>query len=94
MAIVDLILLGYPIRVLHFVYVNGYGWMYALVTFVYFVFDPKENIIYEQIDYNHPAQILLAYLILSFLVFLMQILHFLAYRLKVYIREKYLINKN
>jgi hypothetical protein len=86
-----LILLGYPVRLLHFVYVNAYGWLYALVTFVYFIIDPKNNIIYEQIDYNQPLLILIAYFFLTILVFVMQTFHFLAYQLKVSIKESYLL---
>jgi NADH:ubiquinone oxidoreductase subunit 6 (subunit J) len=41
----------------------------ALVTFVYFIIDPKNNIIYEQIDYNQPLLILIAYFFLTILVF-------------------------
>jgi hypothetical protein len=89
-----LILLGYPVRLLHFVYVNAYGWLYALITFIYFIIDPKNNIIYEKNDYNQPLQIFSAYFFLTILVFAMQTFHFLAYQLKVSIRESYLLKCN
>ena len=31
-ALIDVVLLAYPIRILHFVYVNIYGWLYAFVN--------------------------------------------------------------
>ncbi len=92
-ALVDVIMLGYPIRILHFVYVIIYGWVYAFVTFLYWMSNPKEHVIYDQIDYKNPMKIMTAYLFLTFLVFLMQVTHFLAYRLKVLIRTKYFDNK-
>lgn len=92
-ALVDVIMLGYPIRILHFVYVIIYGWVYAVVTFLYWIQNPKENIIYDQIDYKNPLKLMIGYLLLTILVFLMQVLHFLTYRLKIFIRNKYCYNK-
>lgn len=92
-ALVDVIMLGYPIRILHFVYVIIYGWVYAVVTFVYWFQDPKKHILYDTIDYKNPFKMMLYYVCLTILVFLMQITHFLAYRLKVLIRMKYFDNK-
>lgn len=91
-ALVDVIMLGYPIRILHFVYVIIYGWVYAAVTFLYWLQNPKENVIYDQIDYRNPLKLGFCYLFLTILVFLMQVTHFLAYRLKVLIRVKYFDN--
>lgn len=91
-ALVDVIMLGYPIRILHFVYVIIYGWVYAVVTFLYWLQNPKEHVIYDQIDYRNPLKLGICYLFLTILVFLMQVTHFLAYRLKVLIRIKYFDN--
>lgn len=88
-ALVDVIMLGYPIRILHFVFVIIYGWVYAFVTFLYWFSDPVNHVVYDQIDYKNPMKIMTAYLFLTILVFLMQVTHFLAYRLKLLIRAKY-----
>lgn len=88
-ALVDVIMLAYPIRILHFIYVMIYGWVYAFVTFLYWLSDPKEHVVYDLIDYKNPLTIVFGYIFLTILVFLMQITHFLAYRLKVLIKTKY-----
>lgn len=92
-AVIDMVVLAYPVRVLHFVYTSFYGWLYALVTFIYWSQNPKVNIIYEQIDYNKPLLILFYYTLLTGLTFVMQIFHFLAYQFKLYLKEKYLLVK-
>jgi hypothetical protein len=89
-AIIDLILLAYPVRILHFVYTASYGWIYALVTFFYWLTNTKENIVYEQIDYNKPVMVMSYYVLLTMMTFFMQMLHFFAYQLKLSLREKYL----
>ena len=89
-AVIDILLLAYPVRIYHFVYINLYGWLYAFVTFLYWSHNPKENIVYDQIDYGQPLKIIGVYLILNIFVFLLQIIHFLAYRFKIFIKEKYL----
>lgn len=88
-ALVDVIMLAYPVRILHFIYVMIYGWVYAFVTFLYWLSNPKEHVVYDLIDYKNPIKIVFGYVFLTILVFLMQITHFLAYRLKVLIRSKY-----
>ena len=94
-VIIDIILLGYPVRILHFVYTLAYGWSYALVTFLFWLNDPKKNIIYKEIDYNRPMAILGYYLALSLMTFLLQVIHFFAYRLKLFLRyECRVIQKN
>jgi hypothetical protein len=89
-AVVDLVLLAYPVRIMHFVYTAGYGWLYALVTFVFWCINTRENIVYEQLDYNKPFQVVFYYALLTLLTFLMQLLHFFAYQLKVSLRERYI----
>ena len=89
-AIVDIILMAYPVRILHFIYTSLYGWTYAIVVLIYWIQDPKENIIYEQIDYNRPFMLLGYYFLLTFLTLVLQTLHYLAYRFKLYLKEKYL----
>jgi hypothetical protein len=89
-AIIDLVLLAYPVRILHFVYTSAYGWAYAIVTFFYWIQNPKLNIVYEQVDYGKPLTIAFYYLMLTLLTFIMQIMHFFAYQFKLYLREKYL----
>ncbi|RNA08556.1 rolling stone-like [Brachionus plicatilis] len=90
-AIIDVILLAYPVRIMHFVYTSLYGWCYALVIFIYWIQDPKTNIVYEQIDYNKPYQILGIYILLTLLTLVMQILHFFAYQFKLYLKIKYFL---
>lgn len=92
-AIIDLVILAYPVRILHFLYTSLYGWTYAVVTFMYWMQNPKENIVYEQIDYNKPFLIFFYYMMLTMLTFLMQTFHFFAYQLKLYLKEKYLLVK-
>lgn len=89
-AIVDIILLAYPVKILHFVYTCAYGWCYAIVTFIYWTLNPKKNIVYEQIDYGKPIQIMVIFTMLTILTFLMQMIHFFAYQLKLYLKDKYL----
>ena len=91
-AIIDILLLAYPVRLFHFVYCSLYGYLYAFVTFLYWLNDPKENIVYEHIDYAQPLKIVGFYASLSIMVFILQTFHFLAYRLKVFFKEKYLSN--
>jgi hypothetical protein len=93
-AIIDIILLGYPVRILHFVYTDLYGWIYAFVTFLYWYQDPTKNIIYETLDYAKPITIVIKFTILNLLVLVMQILHFAVYQLKLYLKEKYLYVKH
>ena len=64
-AIVDILLLAYPVRIHHHIYTNVYGWLYALVIFIYWLVDTKKNIIYEIIDYNKPLRIILIYVSLT-----------------------------
>ncbi len=89
-AIIDLVLLAYPVCILHFVYTASYGWIYALVTFFYWMYNTKENIVYEQIDYNKPFTVMVYYTLLTMSTFFMQMLHFFAYQVKLALREKYL----
>lgn len=92
-AIVDIVLLAYPVRILHFVYTAIYGWLYALVTFIYWLQNPSENIIYQEIDYNKPLTILGYYALLTVLTFVMQVFHYFAYKFKLFIRYEYLLVK-
>ena len=89
-AIIDVFLLGYPVRLLHFFYTTIYGWTYAIVSLVYWLQNPKENVVYEQIDYNKPLVIFGYYLILTVSTFVMQSFHYFAYRFKLYLKDKYL----
>ena len=91
-ALIDVVMLGYPIRVFHFVYVIIYGWVYAFVTLVYWLQNPKDHVIYDQINYRQPFKMILGYVLLTMVVFFMQVAHFFVYRLKVYIRERYCKN--
>ncbi len=88
-ALIDVIMLGFPIRVLHFVYVIIYGWVYAFVTFLYWLQNPNDHVIYDQINYKNPGKMIVGYFLLTMVVFIMQIAHFLAYRFKVMLRDKY-----
>ncbi|RNA08555.1 rolling stone [Brachionus plicatilis] len=81
-AIVDIILLAYPVKIMHFVYTCAYGWCYAIVIFIYWVQDPKKNIVYKQIDYGKPVQIMVIFTMLTLLTLAMQTFHFFAYQLK------------
>lgn len=84
-AIVDIVLLAYPVRILHFVYTVAYGWLYALVTFLFWLQDPAKNIIYQEIDYSRPLTIVACYIGLTALTFILQVVHFFAYRFKLFI---------
>ncbi|CAF0970721.1 unnamed protein product [Brachionus calyciflorus] len=90
-AIIDIILMAYPVKILHFIYASLYGWSYAFVIFFYWLQDPKKNIIYEQIDYNKYLQISAIYICLTILTFFLQIFHFLAFHLKLYLKKKYFL---
>jgi hypothetical protein len=92
-AIVDICLLAYPVRILHFIYTAIYGWLYAVVTFIYWSQNPEKNIIYQEIDYNKPLAIFGYYILLTMLTFIMQLFHYFAYRLKLFIRYEYLLVK-
>lgn len=89
-AIVDIILLAYPVKIMHFVYTCAYGWCYAIVTFIYWMQNPKKNIVYEQIDYGKPIQIMVIFTMLTILTFVLQAVHFFAYQFKLYLKDKYL----
>lgn len=89
-AIIDIILVAYPVRIFHFLYTAIYGWLYALVTFLYWFQNPPKNIIYAEIDYSKPIAILGYYVSLTLLTFAMQIIHFFAYKFKLFIRYEYL----
>ncbi len=88
-ALIDVIMLGFPIRILHFVYVIIYGWVYAFVTLIYWLQNPKEHVIYDQINYKNPMKMIMGYVLLTMIVFIMQIAHFFAYRFKIMLRDKY-----
>jgi hypothetical protein len=68
-ALVDIIMLGFPIRVYHFVYIIIYGWVYALVTVIYWYQNPDENVIYDAINYKEPLKMIIGYALLTMLVF-------------------------
>ena len=89
-AVVDVVLLGYPVRIFHFIYIIIYGWAYAIVCYIYWIQNRKENIIYEQIDYNKPVMLIVYYFMLSIVTFFLQVLHYLAYRLKLCLKQKYI----
>jgi hypothetical protein len=93
-ALVDIVLLAYPVRLLHFIYPAIYGWVYAFVIFFYWLENPKENIVYEQIDYSKPFKVFGYYVLLTFLTILMQSLHFAAYKLKIDLCNKCVSIKN
>lgn len=87
-ALIDLVLMAYPVRLLHFIYTAFYGWLYAFVIFIYWYQNPKKNIVYEQIDYGKPFHMIGMYILLTFVTFIMQTFHFAAYKLKLLIKEK------
>jgi len=93
-ALIDIVLLAYPVRLLHFIYPAIYGWVYAIVIFFYWLDNPKENIIYEQIDYSKPFKVFGYYILLTFLTLLMQSLHLAAYNLKLFLCAKLVSIKN
>lgn len=94
-AIVDLLIMAYPVRILHFVYTSLYGWLYAVVTFLYWLQNTKENIIYDKIDYNRPLLLMFFYCMLTVLTLFLQTCHFFAYKFKVYLKKKYIaVNEN
>lgn len=88
-AIVDIVLLAYPVRILHFVYTLAYGWTYALVTLFFWLQNPQKNIIYQEIDYNRPFTILAFYFLLTVVTFFLQLFHFFAYKFKLFLRYEY-----
>jgi hypothetical protein len=87
-VIIDIIIVSYPVFILHFVYTVVFGYVYALATFIYWFLDPAENIIYFTLDYSKPMTISIFYLFLSFLTFVLQFMHFSVYSLKLYLRNK------
>ena len=88
-VIVDLVLMAYPVRLLHFVYSALYGWTYASVSFAYWYQNPTRNVVYEQIDYGQPAKVLSLLFFLTFLTFILQFLHLIAFKFKLFLIEKY-----
>lgn len=96
-ALIDIALLAYPVRIFHNIYTNIFGWLYALVIFLYWLSDREKNIIYELIDYNKPLKILFIYTFMTLMTVALQTLHFLVYHLKLYVRNRlynlYLSNK-
>lgn len=86
--IIDVILLSYPIRILHFVYTNIFGYVYVLITFLYWLSNPHTNIIYITLDYNVPLRSFSFFFIVTFSTFILQFMHYLVFKLKFYIKYK------
>ena len=92
--LIDIAIIAYPIRFLHFIYTLGFGFSYSIVTFSYWLLNKKDNIIYVTLDYNKPIMVILFLTILVFLTFLLQFSHYLIYRFKFYVKEKLYSNNN
>ncbi len=72
-VLIDIAILSYPIRLLHVSYTFAFGFIYSTVTFVYWLDNKKDNIIYETLDYNKPILVLMFFSILTVLVIFLQV---------------------
>jgi hypothetical protein len=67
--LVDLIVCPFPIRLLHVVYCQAYGFIYCVFSIIYWSLDPENNIIYPGLlDWNKPLWTALISLLLFFVV--------------------------
>jgi len=87
-TIVDVIILAYPVRIYHSFYTMLYGWMYTLVAFLYWLPDKENHVIYVTMDFNKPMLTLIGCIFLSSVTVFLQFIHYLVYRLKLYIRDR------
>jgi hypothetical protein len=87
-ALIDIAIISYPIRLLHFIYTIIFGFCYSAVTYAYWLTNKKENIIYVTLDYNKPILVFIFFIILIFLTIFLQFSHYLVYRFKSYVKEK------
>ena len=72
-VLIDVAILSYPIRLLHVSYTFVFGFLYSTVTFIYWLKNKKDNIIYETLEYNKPMLVLMFFSILTALVILLQV---------------------
>lgn len=84
LVLMEVALSAYPVRLLHALYPILYGLLYMIFNISYWSFDMKHNIIYEgMLDWNHPIRCLILVVALVFFVTpLLQIVHFLFYKLR------------
>jgi hypothetical protein len=76
-VVVDLYILSYPVSLLHYVYIFLFFLIYIFFTIVYWLVNPKQNIIYSQLDYNNPIGALFHVSLSFFLSLIVHIIHFL-----------------
>ncbi|XP_052823956.1 uncharacterized protein LOC106873558 [Octopus bimaculoides] len=86
-VIFELVITAYPIRLLHVLYPFLFGIMYIIFNVIYWAQDQVKNVLYpDVVDWNFPEKTVL---LLTFLLFVLipvqQCLHFLVYKLRLYI---------
>ena len=87
---IDLFICRFPVRLLHVVYCQTYGFIYCIFSVVYWAIDPEHNVIYPGLlDWNEPVRPIIVNLLLFFVVTpSVQIFMFALHQIKMFTYNK------
>lgn len=86
----ELAITAYPIRLLHAIYPFIFGIIYIIFNVIYWAQDKENNVLYpDVVDWNYPEKTILLIMFLLFVLLpIQQCLHFLLYKLRLYVYFK------
>ncbi|CAH1772665.1 unnamed protein product [Owenia fusiformis] len=91
LMVIDFVISGTPIRILHMIYPMIYGFIYIIFNVIYWSFDKKNNIVYSILNYNPKTLPVAVGVILGLLIVgipLLTIIFYGLFRLKRWIYFK------
>ncbi|XP_013408086.1 protein rolling stone [Lingula anatina] len=85
LVLIDTIVAGYPVRILHVVYVHAYGCVYVVFSVIYWAVD-HTNVMYPVLlDWNGPGYTFISLGVVFLIVMpLLQLIYYGIFRLKLY----------
>ncbi|KAL3841564.1 hypothetical protein ACJMK2_019687 [Sinanodonta woodiana] len=90
LVLIDSVIVARPVRLLHFVNPVIYGLLYCAFSAIYWSADKTRNVLYKNVlDWNQPGIAIGVMAGLALVVIpLLQFMHFLIFRLRLYLSEK------
>lgn len=88
-ALLDICVSAIPVRLYHITYIIIYYSLYHLFSYIIWSFDHTANVIYENMDWNDPANVAVGWAIMALVSgSIVQIIVFALYRLRLFIYTK------
>lgn len=88
---IDLLVIGHPIRIFHFVYPLIFGILYAIFSVAYYYYDINRGgsgYVYFILDWNKPFQTILVVLGVALLLVVLHLFSFVIHKVKLIVHNR------